>query len=395
MTALPDSGVGSLHLGSFRRFFLVWGEGHGLGAASLAASQTRPRKQGEKGGKPPQHSGWERMSSTQQSAKTSSWSDDAILPGRWARFLRLRELNVFIALIVVGVLISLATPYFLTTNNLMGVFRSFSLTAIMSIGMVMVIITGGIDLSVGSVMGLSSLVTALCFGAALPTLVCMAAGLCVGVAFGAFNGLLITGIGLPPFIATLGSLSIGRGLMYIVTRGVPVTPDTPDVFSILGQGYVGLVPVPVVIMLVMMVGFSILMRRTRFGRHVYATGGNEQAARLSGVKTNRVKLIVYILSGAIAALAGVISFSRYLSAEPASGFGAELDVIAAAAIGGASLAGGVGSVSGAVIGAALAGIIANGVVLMNINTYAQQAITGAVILTAVSLDVLRNRRRGG
>jgi len=140
--------------------------------------------------------------------------------------------------------------------------------------------------------------------------------------------------------------------------------------------------------------FSTLMRKTRFGRHVYATGGNEQAARLSGVKTARVKLLVYMLSGLIAALAGVISFSRYLSAEPASGFGAELDVIAAAAIGGASLAGGVGSVEGAIIGAALAGIIANGVVLMNINTYAQQAITGAVILIAVSLDVWRSRSRG-
>jgi ribose transport system permease protein len=136
------------------------------------------------------------------------------------------------------------------------------------------------------------------------------------------------------------------------------------------------------------------MRKTRFGRHVYATGGNEQAARLSGVKTDRVKLMVYMLSGLIAGLAGIVSFSRYLSAEPASGFGAELDVIAAAAIGGASLSGGVGSVEGAIIGAALAGIIANGVVLMNIDTYAQQAITGAVILIAVSLDVWRSRRRG-
>jgi len=335
------------------------------------------------------------MSVVESRAKPTAESISLSLTARLTALSKLRELNVFLALIVVGALISLATPYFLTTNNLMGVFRSFSMTAIMSIGMVMVIITGGIDLSVGSVMGLSSLVTALSFGAGLPTAVCIGAGLVVGVAFGAFNGLLITGIGLPPFIATLGSLSIGRGLMYIVTRGVPVTPDTPDIFSILGQGYVGLVPVPVVIMIVMMIGFSILMRRTRFGRHVYATGGNEQAARLSGVKTNRVKLIVYVLSGAIAALAGVISFSRYLSAEPASGFGAELDVIAAAAIGGASLSGGVGSVAGAVIGAALAGIIANGVVLMNINTYAQQAITGAVILIAVSLDVLRSRRRGG
>ncbi len=312
-----------------------------------------------------------------------------------AAFLRIRELNVLTALLVVAALISFATPYFLTTDNLMGVFRSFSLIAIMSIGMVMVIITGGIDLSVGSVMGLSSLTTALGFSENLPMAACIAGGLAVGVLFGLFNGLLITAIRLPPFIATLGSLSIGRGLMYIITHGVPLTPDTPDAFSLIGQGYVGPVPVPVVVMAAMMVVFSVIMRRTRFGRHVYATGGNEHAARLSGVKTGRVKLMVYILSGGIAAVAGVISFSRYLSAEPASGFGSELDVIAAAAIGGASLSGGVGSVEGAVIGAALAGIIANGVVLMNINTYAQQAITGAVILIAVSLDVWRSKPREG
>lgn len=311
------------------------------------------------------------------------------------KLFQVREFNVLIALVVVGALISLYTPYFFTTNNLMGVFRAFSLTAIMSIGMVMVIITGGIDLSVGSAMGLASLVTALCFSMGYPTELCIAAGLGVGLIFGLCNGLLITFIGLPPFIATLGTLSIGRGLMYMITRGVPVTPETPEAFAILGQGYLGPVPVPVIIMVVLMLIFAVIMRRTRFGRHIYATGGNEHAARLSGVKVDRVKLSVYVMSSTIAALAGVIGFSRYLSAEPASGFGSELDVIAAAAIGGASLAGGVGSVTGAVIGAALVGVIANGVVLLNINTYAQQAITGGVILIAVSLDVLRNRIMGG
>lgn len=306
-----------------------------------------------------------------------------------------REINVLLALILVGALISLASPYFLSTNNLMGVFRAFSLTAIMSIGMVMVIITGGIDLSVGSAMGLSSLVTALAFEAGLPLGLAIASGLGVGVAFGLSNGLLITAIGLPPFIATLGTLSIGRGLMYMITHGVPVTPDTPKAFSFIGQGYIGPVPVPVVIMVLLMMVFALMMSRTRFGRHIYATGGNEQAARLSGVKVNQVKLSVYVLSSVIASIAGIIGFSRYLSAEPASGFGAELDVIAAAAIGGASLAGGVGSVAGAVIGAALVGVIANGVVLLNINTYSQQAITGGVILIAVSIDVLRNRYSGG
>jgi ribose transport system permease protein len=318
-------------------------------------------------------------------------------PGFWSRnfltLFRARETGVLLALFLVSTGIALATPYFLTTDNLMGVFRSFSTTAIMSIGMVMVIITGGIDLSVGSVMGLSGLVTALAFESGLPTVVSVSCGLGVGFVFGLTNGLLVTVGRLPPFIATLGTLSIGRGLMYIVTKGVPVTPDTPELFNSIGQGYVGYVPAPVIIMLVLAAAFSIIMAFTTFGRHVYATGGNEQAAWLSGVNTGRIKLIVYTLSGVISALAGVVAFSRFLSAEPASGFGVELDVIAAAAIGGASLSGGVGSVQGSIIGAALTGIIANGVVLMNINTYAQQAITGAVILIAVSIDVWRHARK--
>ena len=309
-------------------------------------------------------------------------------------WLKIRELNILSVLILVGIVISIFSPYFLTTNNLMGVFRSFSLVGIMSIGMMLVIITGGIDLSVGSVMGLSSLMTALAFQHGWGPLPAVLAGLCAGLIVGAFNGVLITWIQLPPFIATLGTLSIGRGLMYIITKGVPLTPDVPDSFTFIGQGYFRFVPVPVVIMLLLTVCFSILMRRTRFGRHVYATGGNEVAARLSGVRTHRVKFTVYALSGLIAALAGVVSFSRFVSAEPASGFGAELDVIAAAAIGGASLSGGVGSVEGAIIGAALAGIITNGVVLLNIDTYAQQAITGCVILIAVSIDIWRVRRKG-
>ena len=312
-----------------------------------------------------------------------------------AQLLQLREVNVLIALIVMGALISFFTPYFLTVDNLMGVSRSFSLTAIMSIGMVMVIITGGIDLSVGSVMGLAGLISALCFTLNYSQAFSIAAGLGVGVLFGLANGVLVTVVDMPPFIVTLGTLSIGRGFMYMITRGVPLTPTTPDSFSFLGQGYIGPVPVPVIILLLLTAVFSLVMANTRFGRYVYAIGGNENASRLSGVKTNRVKLAVYVLSSTISSLAGIIAFSRYLSAEPASGFGSELEVIAAAAIGGASLAGGVGSVTGAVVGAALMGEIANGVVLLNINTYAQQAITGEVILVAVGLDTLRNKLGGG
>jgi ribose transport system permease protein len=306
---------------------------------------------------------------------------------------RVPEFTVFFVLILVSIGISFASPYFMAIDNIMDVCRSFSLTAMMAIGMVMVIITGGIDLSVGSVLGLSSLATAMCFDAGLSMPVAIAAGLLVGLAFGACNGLLITIVGLQPFIATLGTLSIGRGVIYILTRGMPLTPSTPDAFSVIGQGYIGFVPVPVIILLILLVIFSTVMRKMRFGRYVYAVGGNEQAARFSGVKTLRIKFYVYTLSGLISGLAGVVSFSRYLSAEPSSGFGGELDVIAAAAIGGASLAGGIGSVEGAVIGAALTGVIANGVVLMNINTYAQSAITGCVILIAVGIDALRNRKK--
>jgi ribose transport system permease protein len=320
---------------------------------------------------------------------------DEVRPLRILRaWLKIRELNILSVLLLVGILISIFSPYFLTTNNLMGVFRSFSLIGIMSIGMMLVIITSGIDLSVGSVMGLSSLITALAFQHGLSAWVAVPAGLAVGLAVGSFNGFLITRIQLPPFIATLGTLSIGRGLMYIITKGVPVTPDVPDSFTFIGQGYIGFVPFPVIIMLLLTICFSVIMRSTRFGRHVYATGGNEVAARLSGVRTDRVKFSVYALSGLIASIAGIVSFSRFVSAEPASGFGAELDVIAAAAIGGASLSGGAGSVEGAIIGAALAGIITNGVVLLNIDTYAQQAITGCVILIAVSIDIWRVRSKG-
>ena len=321
---------------------------------------------------------------------------DWLVSAGWTSMLglfRTKEVSVLLALLIVSTGISLATPYFLTTDNLMGVFRSFSTTAIMSIGMVMVIVTGGIDLSVGSVMGLAGLVTALAFEHGLPTAVSVGCGLGVGLLFGLTNGLLVTVGRLPPFIATLGTLSIGRGLMYIVTKGVPVTPATPEAFNVIGQGYLGYVPAPVIIMVVLALVFSLIMAYTTFGRHVYATGGNEHAAWISGVNTARVKLVVFTLSGVISALAGVIAFSRFSSAEPASGFGIELDVIAAAAIGGASLAGGVGSVQGAILGAALTGIIANGVVLMNINTYAQQAITGTVILIAVSIDVWRNAKK--
>ena len=262
----------------------------------------------------------------------------------------------------------------------------------MAIGMTMVIITGGIDLSVGSVLGLAGMFTAMSFSHHYPTILCVALGLSAGLACGFINRLLITVVNLPPFIATLGTMSICRGLIYVITRGNPLTPSLTDGYKFIGQGYVGVVPMPVIIMLMLVIAFQFCMKQTRFGRYVYALGGNEQASRLSGVKTNWVKLQVYTIAGFLSAIAGVILYARMTSAEAAAGLGEEMNVIAATVIGGASMSGGSGSVIGALIGAVLIGVIKNGMVLLNINSYAQQAVTGIVILLAVGIDMFRQKK---
>jgi ribose transport system permease protein len=305
-----------------------------------------------------------------------------------------KELNILLALIALCTFLSFATPYFLTTANALGVARAFSLTAIAAIGQTMVIITGGIDLSVGSVLALSGLSTGMLLADGRPLVPSVLAGLGVGVIFGLCNGLLITTIGLPPFIATLGMLSIGRGLVYVLTKGYPVTvPRGEDLLLQVGQGYVGIVPVPVIIMLVITILATLFLNKTTLGRYIYAVGGNEEAARLAGINVNRVKLFVYTMSGFLAAVAGIILLSRLVSAQPSAGLGFELPVIAASIIGGTSLLGGEGTVLGAVLGAAIIGVLENGMVLLGVNTYAQQAVTGAVVLLAVAVDIWQKRRR--
>jgi ribose transport system permease protein len=305
-----------------------------------------------------------------------------------------KELNLLLALIVLGGLIALRSPYFLTTDNLLGVARAFSLTAIAAIGQTLVIITGGIDLSVGSVLAMAGLSTGMLLASGWPLVPAVLAGLVMGMIFGLCNGFLITRVGLPPFIATLGMLSIGRGLIYVLTKGYPVTvPREEDLLLKIGQGYVGIVPVPVIIMLVITVIFTLFLSKTTLGRYIYAVGGNEEAARLAGINVSRVKMFVYTMSGLLAAVSGIILLSRLVSAQPSAGLGFELPVIAAAIIGGTSLLGGEGTVLGAVLGAAIIGVLENGMVLLGVNTYAQQAVTGAVILLAVSIDIWQKRRR--
>ena len=304
-----------------------------------------------------------------------------------------RELSVLLFLLVVGTIITLNAPQFLTKSNLMSMIRSLSSTAIMAIGMTMVIITSGIDLSVGTVLGLAPLTMAILVDKGVNPVMALAAGLAIGPVFGLFNGVLISKMKLPPFIATLSSMSIGRGVMYILTRGRPLTPKLPAWFKFLGQGYVGVVPVPVVTMIILTVIFAIIMKCTCFGRHIYAVGGNEHAARLSGVKADRVIIGTYVCSAVLCAIAGMLMYARITSAEANTGTGYEMDAIAATVIGGASMSGGAGSVIGAILGAVLIGTISNGIVLMGINTYAQQMVTGLVILFAVGFDMIYGKNR--
>ena len=258
----------------------------------------------------------------------SSEPDDRAPSGPWSRLRTatsgVRELNILLALLFLCALLAWRSPVFFTTDNLLGVARAFSLTAIAAIGQTMVIITGGIDLSAGSIIGLSSLSTGMLLASGWPSVPAILIGLLIGTAFGACNGLLITRIGLPPFIATLGTLSIGRGLIYVITKGYPVTAPRDELLLQIGQGYLGRVPMPVIIMVVVTILATIFLSRSTLGRYIYAVGGNEEAARLAGINVNRVKMFVYTMSGFLASVSGIILLSRLVSAQPTAGLGQEL-----------------------------------------------------------------------
>ncbi len=309
--------------------------------------------------------------------------------------------GVLVALVIIAAALAFVSPYFLTTSNILGtVAVYFSWICIAGFGEAVVMIGGGLDLAVGSTMGFAGIVCALAIGAGLPLWLALLAGLATGALVGLANGLAITRIGLNPFIATLASLSIVRGLCYGVVQGAAVTP--PDnaagrIFSVLGTGDVGGLPLPVVIMAVIGFLLFVLLRMTPFGRHVYAVGGNEAAARLLGLKVVRTKLVMYMISGVCAAVGGILLAAKAGTALPDAATGYELDVIAAVIIGGTSLYGGRGTIPGVLIGAALLGVINNGIVLVGLAGYWQQVITGVVIAAAAALDVARQRleaRRG-
>ena len=326
-------------------------------------------------------------------------STEAVAQARktaWRNVIGRPEFGVFLILLVMTMGLSVYTDTFLTSTNIFNILRAFSWIAISAFGQSMAIITNGIDLSVGAVMGLSGLATAMLLAQGVNVPVAVLGGLLTGLIAGLLNGLMITKGKLPPFIATLGMLLMARGLCYGLTGGWPVR-DLPQTFRNLGQYDVPIagmgVPLPLIFLLVIGVIMSTFLGRTVWGYRIYALGGNETATALSGINTNRVKLMVYSLGGFLTAIGGVLMTARLGVAAPTAASGYELDVIAAAVVGGTSMRGGEGTILGVLIGAAIMQVLRNGLVLMGVSAYWLQAVQGLVIVVAIMLDQLRRRER--
>jgi ribose transport system permease protein len=304
--------------------------------------------------------------------------------------LRRREAAIFLALVIMMVVIGLSAPNFLSSSNLYQVSRQISFVAIVALGELFVILTGGIDLSVGSIMALAGMTAAYCMENGVPPIAAVPIGCAVGLSAGVVNGALIAYVKLAPFIVTLGMLSFASGLVLGLTKGWPLT-EIPESFLTLAQGsFLGL-PIPVWIALLMAGAAHVLLTHTAFGRRTFAIGGNEQATFLSGIDVRRIKFLLYVISAVCASVVGIILVARFNSAQPDTGKGWELDAIAAAVIGGTSLAGGAGSVLGVLIGASIMGVLKNGLVLMKVSSYWQVAIIGTIIVLAAVLDRAKRR----
>jgi ribose transport system permease protein len=310
------------------------------------------------------------------------------------------------ALAIIVIIMAALAPVFLSLGNLINVATNFSYIAIVSLGATLVILTAGIDLSVGSVMALTAVLTALLLRwtsasplGAVPGLamsVAVLGGLLAACGIGLINGLLIARLELTPFVTTLGMLSVARGLCYAITRGagVAITGGDADLFSSLTDGDILGVPLPLIYLLILAAGMGVFLHHTASGRYVFALGGNERAARLAGVPVARIKTGVYVASALLAGFAGIL-MAGWLGSVPANlAQGYELRIIAAAVIGGANLSGGIGGPSGAVVGAALIEVIRNGLVLARVDTYWQDTLVGVIIIAAVVVDRLRSRRTG-
>ncbi|MGL5439702.1 MAG: ABC transporter permease [Filifactoraceae bacterium] len=294
--------------------------------------------------------------------------------------------GTLIFLICLIIFFSSQNSNFLKWKNISNVLRQISIVGISSVGMTIVIITGGIDLSVGSVIALTSVSLATMMVAGVNISVAITLTICLGVIIGFINGFLINRLEIPPLIATLGTTTIYRGLAYIVTGGVSVY-GFPEKFKIIGQGYLGAVPIPVIIqILVYAIGFYLLYQ-TSFGRYVYGIGSNEKATYLSGINIKKIKYLAYMISGLLGSVAGVVMLSRVNSGLPNTATGFELDVVTAVVLGGISVTGGDGHLAGSILGCLIIGVLSNGMILMGIEEYYQMLVKGMVLIAAVGIDI--------
>ncbi len=322
---------------------------------------------------------------------------DAVVPAEPRNWLRrpdpriLRRLGPLLALLMMCAVLTALSDHFLTFDNLMNVFRQSAVNVLLALGQLLVIVTAGIDLSVGSVLGLACVVAALMMKSGFPAWLSAFAAIGVALGLGTINGLLLTKLRLPhPFIPTLGMMNVARGLALVISGGFPIS-NLPEGFRWLGAGQLAFIPAPVVLVLFMCAVFHIFLTRTTVGRDIFAIGGNKQAAILSGVPVDSRLTLVYALSGGISGVAAIVLAGRMNSGYPLAGTGAELDSIAAVIIGGASFFGGVGTVSGTLVGALIIGVLRNGLNLLDVSSYWQTAVIGVVIVMAVWIDVVRQR----
>lgn len=300
-----------------------------------------------------------------------------------------KEIGVIVPLAVLIIIFSCTSDIFLTTNNLLNITRQISIKGLLGIAMTFVIITGGIDLSVGSVIAFSSTLTASAIkDYQLPVLAAVVIGIAVGTLTGLVNGILIAYVNMPAFITTMGTMTILRGLGYIYTQGYPIY-DLPQGFRAIGQGNIGIIPVSAVILVVVAILAFMILSKTVFGRHIYAVGGNIEAARMAGIRVKRVQLYVYMISGFISGIAAVVQGARVGSGLPTIGQGFEMDAIASVVIGGAAMAGGSGTILGTLLGSLILGVLDNGLSLLNVDSYVMNVISGVVVILAVLIDQVR------
>jgi ribose transport system permease protein len=306
------------------------------------------------------------------------------------RLTRQREATLVILIIIIGLALQVITGRFFTTPNLNAISLGFATSAIIVIGMTMALVSGGFDLSVGSVFAMGGVVAATALRAELPIPIAMLCGIGAGMLAGLINGLLITKVQINPFITTLGMMGIARGVSLAVTEGT-IIAGLPREFYVFGQGRTLDIPNLILIALLMILIGDVLMRRSAAFRQIYYVGGNDEAARLSGINVDRVRIAVFMMSGLLAALAGVLSVSRFTVADPGAGMGEELRIIAACIIGGCTLRGGKGTVLGGLLGLIFVGFINNGMILLRVPVYWQQLSMGVVLLLAVGFDTLSQR----